>query len=170
MLLALVWLFVLSSLAACIGSTADQNTPIDSESNSSLSHEMDMKKKEDISNIQDSLTIMETPIETMSKTYAVHHEKDGTSYTVVLTWDAVPFNIAYPELVGDPFFKGDEVYNRNFEILLFDTKNHVLQTIPLGNDIFGELDFQDVNFDGYIDIVFTPVLMAQKPPDLPVHE
>lgn len=63
--------------------------------------------------------------------YTVKHEKDGTAYTVAVTEDS----------------------DSHRSILLYDLKSNLLQTIPVENDILAGIELQDVNLDGYTDIV-----------------
>jgi hypothetical protein len=62
-------------------------------------------------------------------TYTIHHKKDNSTYVVIVI--------------------GDEKHH--YTIQIFDRKSNMLQTLELGSG--HGIEFQDVNMDGYIDIV-----------------
>jgi hypothetical protein len=89
-----------------------------------------------------------------SATYSIHHEKDDTTYTVILSWDALPLS-AFPDLINDPLYKNNPniTFNEKYTVQLFNANSNILQTISLNYDVFAGIAFEDLNCDGYIDIV-----------------
>ena len=78
-----------------------------------------------------SLEDFESKTQDTGNTNSIHHDKDGTTYVVTLT------------------------YNTNFSctIQLFDLEFKELQSIQLDSIVFDGVYFEDVNCDGYTDIV-----------------
>ena len=83
----------------------------------------------DISSIEPD-DIKEATEKEQSNTYAICHEKDNSTYVVIVIRDE----------------------EHHYAIQLFDRNTTMLQTLELGGGP-GGVEFQDVNMDGYIDIV-----------------
>ncbi len=69
--------------------------------------------------------------EVSSNTYTFKHGRDNSTYAVVVKKSS----------------------DSNYTMLVYDSESEQLQSIPMVNDIFVGIDFQDVNLDGYTDIV-----------------
>lgn len=74
--------------------------------------------------------IKETAENVQSDTYTIHHEKDNSTYVVIVMCDE----------------------EHHYKMQLFDEEFNMLQTLELGGGP-GKIEFQDVNMDGYTDIV-----------------
>lgn len=82
-------------------------------------------------------------INTPNEIYTLCHEKDDTTYDVVITWDIIyPFD-------DDCTYK----YKDNFIMQLYDNNSHQLQAINLECNTFTGIELVDVNSDGYTDAV-----------------
>lgn len=69
--------------------------------------------------------------EVSRNTYTFKPGKDNLTYTIVVKQSS----------------------DGNYTMLIYDSESEQLQAISIGNDIFAGIDFQDVNLDGYTDIV-----------------
>lgn len=98
-------------------------------------------------------TISELQIEEMRETHSITHEKDGTSYTLVFLWDEVPLIVSHPHVLYNFPVSDRKTSNENYRIHLFNQESNLLQSFNLEDGTFSRLKFEDVNLDGYTDIV-----------------
>ncbi|WP_349944231.1 hypothetical protein ABFV83_12400 [Lacrimispora sp. BS-2] len=76
--------------------------------------------------------IKETTEKKQSTIYAIHHEKDNSTYKIIALYDK----------------------ENGYTLQLVDEKSTLLQVIELGWDpVITRTEFEDVNLDGYTDIV-----------------
>ncbi|NYB75574.1 hypothetical protein HZF24_15610 [Sedimentibacter hydroxybenzoicus DSM 7310] len=109
-----------------IAEDTSQNVEIDTSSNDleEKSIETGISNKQNIVKPND----LDAESENIDNTYIINHEKDGSTYTLVIMHD----------------------YNYNYTLQLFDVESNKLQSILLGPIPEG-IDFMDVNLDGYTD-------------------
>jgi hypothetical protein len=124
-MLSLIGCLVLTFLSACAESIPPSN-PLQSQNTADF-------EQEETPNVESTLAPddLEGSEEIQNPKYILTQKKDGMTYTVTVMEDS----------------------DSNYTILLFDSKSNLLQTIAVESYLFIELDFQDVNLDGYTDII-----------------
>ena len=97
----------------------------------------------------------EENIKVVSEIYTTKHTKDGKTYYLIFQRDEIPLAIAHPNSINDPIYKDNKsiLFSKNYIARILDEKGYQLQIITLEDSIPVSISFEDVNLDGYMDIV-----------------